>query len=1112
MTLDLSAPSLTANPLINRSRLFDHCVVYTARMAISQVEPRGRRIRGIWLAALALLVSATVGGTLWLRSTKSGAAQGMELLVEALASRRLIQGRLSGGFCAGSYDPEANGANALIGSPRLESATEAILSSLTLRKDREAQLALGRLFVATRPRDPEALRHVRSVTKQFPDSPEAHNDLGVCLLELGDVERALEEFNLALSSRPRMPEPLFNRALCYNTLSLVEAEKSDLMNLISLERDPAWLAEARKRLEVVQQMSKLSTSLWNRDQPIVEFNAAFADHDLARAGKVALEGFEFIRPYALFDLTIKYLKAAAQADLVRASSRLSKLEFLAKIYAESKGDRAVEDCTQHLRSLDSASAQEELRLMKEFQQGALLLRGTDAEKTRGLQILNSLITQGQNNDLLTRAIYDVLQAHYYSSEDYDLQVATIQKGLTLIQGKQWLRERAAWLNGLGSANLRQGKDSVAIDYFKQVMEIARNMGERPLEAKVLQLQGVVYWHVGDLGAALARFRESTSILYEVSPLARELAYNYVNVADIYSIKRDYSLAIKYAEEASRFAGIARDQSRAAQALSLAAVAKARAGKTDEAVTTLEEALAKMNNPGTSVQALTRRLVLSRGGEIAIKLDNFVEAIRYYTESERLAVSAKGDVLQRISALSGRADAYTLSGRNEEAQRDLSEALNVIESYRAQIRESEYRSSFLDVSQSVFDQRILLQASNAESVRDAFNTSEDSKARAFLDRLTPLESPVRLEKVQEALPSGLVMLAFSVTPKSTFVFVVTNSGFQVRKSSLTTGETEAAVYEYLSLIREQAPIEELKERAATLYDGLIGPVRDLLPEGSEVCIVPDKTLHYLPFAALFDESGRYFIERHSVTIAPSASVFVTCLRNARRRAAAGPEKMLAVGNPSFDQERFPHLQRLPDAEVEAVKAAGYYKPNAIVLRGAQAKPREVLAAITDAHVIHLASHALVEEGSSWQPALLLSPDPTMSPGTDEFRLDGVQAGHPSGLLYLEGLFDRRMPRSRLVVLSACDSGLGRYYRGEGIVSLVRPFITSGVPTVVASLWKIDSTATGVLAVELHRIRTQVRVPVCEALRQAQFRMASGDFGEAFRHPYYWASFIVAGSGQ
>ena len=119
---------------------------------------------------------------------------------------------------------------------------------------------------------------------------------------------------------------------------------------------------------------------------------------------------------------------------------------------------------------------------------------------------------------------------------------------------------------------------------------------------------------------------------------------------------------------------------------------------------------------------------------------------------------------------------------------------------------------------------------------------------------------------------------------------------------------------------------------------------------------------------------------------------------------------------------------------------------------------------------------------------------------------ARASENGGLLYLDEVYSLTLPRTRLVVLSACKSGLGQYYRGEGMVSLVRPFLALGVPTVVASLWSVHSRATASLMIDFHRGRRTKRLETSEALRAAQRAMSDH---KTFGHPYYWAPFITVG---
>jgi len=241
-------------------------------------------------------------------------------------------------------------------------------------------------------------------------------------------------------------------------------------------------------------------------------------------------------------------------------------------------------------------------------------------------------------------------------------------------------------------------------------------------------------------------------------------------------------------------------------------------------------------------------------------------------------------------------------------------------------------------------------------------------------------------------------------------------------------------------------------------------------------------------------------------------------------------MLAVGNPLSDNRYFPNLKPLPDAENEAKQSANLYGPASVVLVGGQATEPKVRQAISDCDVAHLALHCLVEEGSPWLAALVLAG--ARSTGVPSSRVEGTvsrptstnatvrdaafsplpqepKADGNDGVLYLNELYGLRLPHTRLVVLSTCESGLGQYYRGEGIVSLVRPFLASGVPTVVASLWPVDSRATSELMIAFHTRRKLDNRKSGEALHDAQLKLIQSG---QFRHPLYWAPFIVVGANN
>jgi CHAT domain-containing protein len=152
------------------------------------------------------------------------------------------------------------------------------------------------------------------------------------------------------------------------------------------------------------------------------------------------------------------------------------------------------------------------------------------------------------------------------------------------------------------------------------------------------------------------------------------------------------------------------------------------------------------------------------------------------------------------------------------------------------------------------------------------------------------------------------------------------------------------------------------------------------------------------------------------------------------------------------------------------------------------------------VIHIASHYIADEAHPMRSKLLLAREPDQSD----------QSHEASGTLQAYEIYRQRLPRARLVVLSACQTGAERYYNGEGMISMSRVFLAAGVPLVVASLWPVDSAATKELMVRFHeyrRSRSQ-KLSTAAALRQAQLDLL-GDSQRNYQQPYYWAGFIAIG---
>jgi CHAT domain-containing protein len=269
-----------------------------------------------------------------------------------------------------------------------------------------------------------------------------------------------------------------------------------------------------------------------------------------------------------------------------------------------------------------------------------------------------------------------------------------------------------------------------------------------------------------------------------------------------------------------------------------------------------------------------------------------------------------------------------------------------------------------------------------------------------------------------------------------------------------------------------------------------PVLPTIASRRTLVIVPDGALQAVPFASLVDsQTGRYLVEDYLLSVAPSGTVFVQASAAARSRSTAG--HAVIVGNPRLDSRYQSEFPNLPGAEAEATEIARLYRSSDL-LTGASATKTAFLDGIRASQVVHFAGHAASSSGLRPSARILLAPDAS--------RAD-------FGNLELQEVASHTFPRTRLVVLAACRTAAGATSSVEGALSLGRPFLAAGVPTVVASLWDIDDALSRRFFVAFHRALLSEGEPTL-ALRDTQVSLLRSH-DPVFAHPAAWAGFVSMG---
>jgi CHAT domain-containing protein/Tfp pilus assembly protein PilF len=440
----------------------------------------------------------------------------------------------------------------------------------------------------------------------------------------------------------------------------------------------------------------------------------------------------------------------------------------------------------------------------------------------------------------------------------------------------------------------------------------------------------------------------------------------------------------------------------------------------------------------------------------------------------------------------------------------------------------------------------------ERLRDA------SPEYASLMRPQPLSAP----QIQETLGDQDTLLEYALGKERSYVFAVTRRSVAAFELPPRDRVEKSArnFYKLLSVldddgnagtrnaVQQKQAARKYEKAAAELSAMVLGPAAEELGKQQRVVVVADGALQFVPFTALPDPGKRHnetalnrapLVVNHEVIDLPSASVLAELRRQAAARAEA-PLSVAVLADPVFDKQdpRVAGNRRSHDAAAERHQAAeaNLIKPEsaALLLRSAAdvgltrngrgVLPRllfsrreadAILAAFPDSQgkalldfdanrkaatgpelrqyrVIHFATHGLLDSEHPELSGLVLS-------------LVDKNGNPQDGFLQLQDIYNMNLPAD-LVVLSACETALGKEIREEGMIGLTRGFMYAGASRVVASLWKVSDIATATLMAEFYRAMEKEGMPASAALRAAQIKMLKQ---KRWNDPYFWAAFQIQG---
>lgn len=644
---------------------------------------------------------------------------------------------------------------------------------------------------------------------------------------------------------------------------------------------------------------------------------------------------------------------------------------------------------------------------------------------------------------------------------------------------------AVSLNGLGGTLQQVGDPERARRYLARALALADSLDNPSIRSSVLVTQSLVLNDLGDQSEARRHAARALDDAVAAGDSGR-VHDACEALGELAVTSRDLAAAERWRER-TRDAGQHLDPERRAADLVNLALVRHQQGRLGEAERDYREAIDLARSTGSVEVAVWG---ITNLGDIAERRGDFSSALARYGEAAAMIDTAR--------VHQGERESITLYARG------------------------------LVVHEAMIHLFSKLDALHPDSgyAERAYALAERARARSLLDRLSatgshPVAPTIGLKEAQGLLRSDRdALLEYSVGDSSTSLWVIRREGWE----HVVLPGRDALRAKIQALRRGLANPDAARSPATRsaqyeLYRLLVAPAETRLRGAERIVIVPDGILALIPFEALLtrraegDPAARdYLVQRYAMSYAPSASAL------AARAAAAAGTRIVALGDPWFGSSGSASggvpisaagsgeagaAAEAPDADALAVTLAplpssaeevaslealaGRRKVEALI--GREATRERLMSALPGAGLVHIATHGDVNEAEPERSGLWLAASDSSGPG----RLEA------------QDILAMRTDAA-LVTLSACESGLGRLERGEGVVGLARAFLAGGARSVIVSLWEVNDRSTAELMKRFYGLALDGKRTRVQALAEAKRALLARD---ETRSPYYWAPFILIG---
>lgn len=685
---------------------------------------------------------------------------------------------------------------------------------------------------------------------------------------------------------------------------------------------------------------------------------------------------------------------------------------------------------------------------------------------------------------------------YNTQGNYEQAVDYLNKSLAAFEKSGNKYGKATTLGGTARSFELQGQYEKAIEYRNKALSLFEESGSKIDIIGSLNDLGRLYFVLGNSNQALDYYQKSLKLNESFNNYGL-MSNTFLSIADVQLAKGDFASALKSAEQARFYFGKLVGVAENWKLYSTLGQAYQGLGQSAEARRNFEKAVSTIENLRTNIVGGEEERQRYFAGKISaydllvgflVSQNNPGEA---FAVAERTKSRALLDVLQ-----SGKVDfSKALSAPEKEQEQRLK---NELFSLNAQI--SKENASKQPDQTRLADLRNQLEKKRLEF--EDFQTRlyavhpELKVQRAEMKPISPEESAGLLPDNKSAV------LKYVVADDKTFLFVLTKDNpLKVYQIAIKQKDLNERAESFRAKLAKGDL--DFQKQAQDLYNLLLKPAEAQLKGKTNLIIVPDNVLWDLPFQALQTANNKYLVEMSAISYAPS----LTALREmAKKYKGKKPDgaTLLAFGNPAVGKETSERvkqvfmsesLEPLPEAE-RLVTGLGklYGAGRSKVFVGAEAREETAKTESSKYRIVQFAAHGILNDVSPMYSHIVLAQK------QDNPNEDGILEAWEMKDLDLN---------ADLIILSACETARGRVSSGEGVIGMSWALFIAGAPTTVASQWKVESSSTTELMLEFHRqLLSGKNISKAEALRRASLKLMKS---AQYKHPSYWAGFVMIGDG-